>query len=111
MAAQQGAKPEITWDGKTWSVILPLEDGRTLEAKWSPGVTYVVRIREAGTEQWSFGLETPVKSFTFSDLRPDTEYEVQVRRKTAAGEGEAACIRLRTGPAGDSGNVIPFPKH
>jgi len=108
---QQGARPELQWDGKTWSVTLPLEDGRAVEAQWSPGVTYVVRIREAGTEPWSFGFETPVTNFTFSDLKPDTEYDVQVRRKTAAGEGEPACIRLRTGAAGDSGNVIPFPEH
>ena len=109
MTRQQAARPEITWDGKTWSVTLPFEDGRAVEAKWSPGVTYVVRIREAGTEAWSIGFETPVTNFTFSDFKPDTEYEVQVRSKTAAGEGAPTFVRLRTGATGDGGNVVPFP--
>ena len=58
----QGTKttPAIKWDGKTWFVTLPVEDGKALEAKWEPGLTYVVRIREVGTEAWSFGFETPV---------------------------------------------------
>ena len=70
--------PEIKWDGKTWFVTLPVEDSKVLEAKWEPGLTYVVRIRESGAEQpWSFCFETPIPSCTFVDLKTDTEYEFQ----------------------------------
>ena len=60
---------------------------------------YVIRIREAGTEQWSFGFETPFPGCTFVDLKPDTEYELQVRAKNVSGEGEPVYIRIRTKPA------------
>ena len=108
----QGNKtnPEIKWDGKTWIVTLPVEHGKVLEAKWEPGLTYVVRIREVGTEQWSFGFETPITGCTFVDLKPDTEYELQVRAKNAAGEGAPAYLKMCTNPAGTSSNIIPFPK-
>ena len=78
--------PEIRWDGKTWFVTLPVENGKLLEAKWEPGLTYVIRIRERGTDQpWSFGFETPVPSCTFVDLKPDTEYELQAAPRTPPG--------------------------
>ena len=112
MAQESGNSPNIKWEDNEWSITLPLEDGRVLNAAWKPGVTYVVRIREAGEDKdWSFGFETPITSFTFVDLKPDTEYELQVRTKNAAGEGDAAFFSIRTGPAGDSGNVVPFPRH
>ena len=102
--------PLIQWDGDNWLVRLPVQDGNLLEAKWKPGLSYVVRIREAGTDAWSFGFETPLTHFSFIDLKPDTEYEMQVRAKNAAGEGEPNLIRMRTNPAGNTDNVIPFPK-
>jgi len=83
MPQQNNAGPRLQWDGKMLSVALPLERGGTVEAKWQPGLTWVVRIREAGTDTWSFGFETPVPGCTFVDLKPDTEYEVLVREKTA----------------------------
>ena len=111
MLRQQARSPQVRWDDDTWHVTLPLEDGRVIDANWKPGMTYVVHIREALTEQWSFGFETPITGFTFVDLKPDTEYEFQVRSKTAAGEDPPALFRVRTGPTGNNGNVIPFPKH
>ena len=102
--------PEIKWDGKSWSLTLPVEQGKVLQAKWNPGRTYVIRIREAGTERWSFGLETPIPSCTFVDLAPDTEYEFQLRAKTAGAEGPPAFVKMRTNPVGAASNVIPFPK-
>lgn len=102
--------PRIIWNDNTWFVTLPLEDGKTIEASWKPTVTYVVRIREAGGGEWSFGFETPVTSFTFVDLKADTEYELKVHRKSADGEGPPAFFTIRTDPAGTGGNVIPFPK-
>ena len=112
MAQKSGKSPQIKWEGDEWSISLPLEDGRVVNASWKPGVTYVVRIREAGEDKdWSFGFETPITSFTFVDLKPDTEYELQVRTKNAAGEGAPAFFSIRTDPAGDAGNVIPFPRH
>ncbi|WP_428097632.1 fibronectin type III domain-containing protein [Candidatus Rariloculus sp.] len=110
MTARTQPNPRIQWDGTTWLVRLPVQDGNILEAKWNPGLTYVVRVREAGTDAWSFGFETPLTHFSFIDLKPDTEYEMQVRAKNAAGEGEPSLIRMRTNPAGSTDNVIPFPK-
>ena len=110
MTQAPSSGPEIKWDGKTWFVTLPVEHGKLLEAKWEPGLTYVIRIREAGTEDWSFGFATPIAGCTFVDLKPDTEYEVQVRAKNAAGEGEPAHLRMRTDPVGAANNIVPFPK-
>ena len=110
MTRTEKTGPTIEWDGTTWCVTLPVEHGNVLEAKWAPGLTYVVRIREAGSEHWSFGFETPVPSCTFVDLKPDTEYEVQIRAKTGQREGAPACVRMRTNPVGAASNVIPFPK-
>ena len=87
-----------------------MQEGSVVEASWKPGLTYVVRIREAGTEPWSFGFETPLTHFSFVDLKPDTEYELQLCSRNAAGEGEPQLIRIKTGPTGDTDNVIPFPK-
>ena len=111
MSPQQNTTPRTEWKDNQWSVTLPLEDGRVVNATWKPGLTYVVRIREAGAEDWSFGFETPIATFTFIDLKPDTEYEVQVRSRNATGEGPPAFFNIRTDPAGDAGNVIPFPLH
>ena len=102
--------PASKWDGKTWFVTLPVEHGKVLEAKWDTGLTYVVRIREVGSADWSFGFETPVPSCTFVDLKPDTEYELQVRAKNSAGEGTPAYLSMRPDPAGASTNIVPFPK-
>ena len=81
-----------------------------LDAKWEPGLTYVVRIREAGTQDWSFGSEIPIASRTFVDLKPDKEHEPQFRAKNAAGEGAPSYLTMRTNPAGGSSNIVPFPK-
>ena len=111
LATQTQPSPRIQWDGATWSVSLPLPDGKVVDASWNPGLTYVVRIREAAPDKvWSFGFETPLTHISFVDLQPDTEYEVQVRPKNAAGEGEPQLFRMRTSPTGQTDNVIPFPK-
>ena len=103
-------QPGVRWDGTTWFVTLPVQDGQVIDAKWEPGLTYVVRIREKGAAEWSFGFETPVTGCTFTDLKPDTEYEVQVRTKTARGEGAPTFTSIRTNPAGGTSNIIPFPR-
>ena len=110
MTQGPNTSPEIKWDGKTWFVTLSVEHGKVLEAKWDPGLTYVIRIREVGSPDWSFGFETPVPSCAFVDLKPDTEYEKQFRAKNSAGEGTPAHLRVRTDPVGASTNIIPFPK-
>ena len=38
---------------------------RVMEAKWDVDATSVARIREAGTEQWSVGFETPFRCCRF----------------------------------------------
>ena len=108
MARQQHRIPETKWEDNERAITPPLEDARVLNASWKPGVTYLVPIREAGEPDWSFGFETPITSFTFADLKPDTEYELQVRTQNAAGEGDPAFFSIRTGPTGDSSNVVPF---
>ncbi|MCZ0954780.1 MAG: fibronectin type III domain-containing protein [Rhodospirillaceae bacterium] len=111
MATQKQPSPRIQWDGTTWAVSLPLQDGNVIDASWNPGLTYVVRIRDAARDKaWSFGFETPLTHISFVDLKPDTEYEVQVCAKNAAGEGEPQLFRIRTSPTGHTDNVIPFPK-
>ena len=111
MSRQESANPRIEWKDNQWSVTLPLDDGRVINATWKPSMTHVVRIREAAADEWSFRFETPITSFTFIDLKADTEYEVQVRSKNAAGERPPAFFKIRTDPAGGAGNVIPFPVH
>lgn len=104
-------EPQVRYEDDTWHVTLPLDDGRAIDASWCPPHTYVVRIREAGTDNpWSFGVRTPLASVTFVDLEPDTEYELQVRTRTAAGEGPPALFRFRTDPKGHGHNVVPFPR-
>ena len=109
MSHSRNTSPQIKWDGKTVFVALPVEDGKLVEARWSPKLTYVIRVRESGADDWSFGVETPLSGCTFVDLKPDTEYEVQVRAKSAAGEGKPTLLRMRTNPTGVGANVIPFP--
>ena len=90
--------PLLKWDGEMISVSLPDKLGRTLEARWNPTVTSVVRIREAGTVAWSPGFETPFNMCSFVDLKPDTEYDLQVTHKNDAGESEPAISTINTDP-------------
>ena len=80
------------------SVSLPDKLGRTLEARWNPTVTSVIRIREAGTVAWSPGFETPFNMCSFVDLQPDTEYDLQVTHKNDAGESEPTISTIKTDP-------------
>lgn len=72
----------------------------TLEAEWKPPVTYVVRIREAGTVHWSYGFETPLTGCSFVNLKPGTEYEVEIRSKNSYGTSEPALAKVRTNSEG-----------
>ena len=93
--------PQLMWDGELISVSLPDKLGRILEARWNPTVTSVVRIRESGTEAWSPGFETPFNMCTFLDLKPDTEYDVQVTHKNDVGESEPAITSIKTRPTAE----------
>lgn len=93
--------PQLAWDGEMISVSLPDKIGRVVEAKWNPTITSVVRIRESGTDEWGLGFETPFNMCSFVDLKPDTEYEVQVTHKNDAGEGEPAITTIKTDPERD----------
>ena len=90
--------PLLKWDGEMISVSLPDKLGRTQKARWNPTVTSVVRIREAGTVAWSPGFETPFNKCSFVDLKPDTEYDLQVTHKNDAGESEPAISTIKTDP-------------
>ena len=92
----------VSWDAntRTFSIVLNgLEGavaGDAVEAKWKPRYTYVIRIREADSGNWSFGFETPLTSCSFADLKPDTDYEVEVKSKDGQGESDPARINVRT---------------
>ena len=90
--------PKLEWEEDMIHVSLPDKLGRTLEARWKPSVTSVVRVRELGTQPWGPGFETPLNSCSFVDLKPDTEYEIQVTHKNDAGEGPPAISTIKTPP-------------
>ena len=102
--------PLVAWDGSTMRVRLPDPSGNVIEANWQVNQTNVVRIRKAGTTDWSAGFETPLAHCQFHGLEPDTEYEVEIRCKSAAGLGAPALAKIHTKPSGAAGNVIPFPR-
>ena len=99
-------KPPVIWNAntKTFSIVLSgLRDfgGKdTLEVEWKPPFTYVVRIRESIGGSWSIGFETPLTACSFVDLKPDTEYEVEVSPKNSTGESEPVRLNVRTNPEG-----------
>lgn len=90
--------PILKWDDGLIKVSLPDKLGRILEASWRPTITSVVRIREVGSAAWSPGFETPFNQCSFVDLKPDTEYELQVTHKNDAGESEPTISRIKTDP-------------
>ncbi len=71
-----------------------------MEVDVTPQVTYLVRVRELGSEAWLVGVETPLTSCTFIGLKPDTEYEMEVRAKNTAGQSAPTVARCRTDAAG-----------
>ena len=103
------ADPRIEWIEGEFRVSLPLQGGM-IDAKWCPVTTTVVRIREIGAETWSPGFETPLNGCSFVGLQPNTEYEIQVTHKNAAGEGPPTKVMYKTKSNGDVGNIIPFPR-
>ena len=98
--------PVLRWDGEMISVSLPDKLGRVLEARWNPTVTSVVRIRESGTEAWSPGFETPFNMCSFVDLKPDTEYDVQVTHKNDVGESKPSISSMKTDPKSKVGDYV-----
>ena len=98
--------PKVEWKNGEFRVSLPLEGQERILAKWRPTVTSVVRIREVGSERWSPGFETPLNVCGFAGLKPDTEYEVEVRYKTAAAEGPPASMRCRSNREGRVDNAM-----
>ena len=74
--------------------------GSVIEAEITPGTISVVRVREAGAGNWLVGFETPLTNARLIELKPDTEYEVEIRYKNSAGEGPGKCVTVRTKPDG-----------
>ena len=103
------ADPKIEWTDGEFRVSLPVQGGM-IDAKWRPNTTSVIRVRKLGTVAWSPGFETPLHGCTFVGLQPNTEYEIQVTHRTAAGEGPPANLRCTTRSDGGVDNIIPFPK-
>ena len=99
----KGPKAPVRWNGTSYDICLPWPDvphQQWLEVVVTPQVTYVVRLRESGTDKWLVGVETPLTSCTFLQLKPNTEYEMEVRAKNADGETAPAVVTCRTGPDG-----------
>lgn len=101
-------RPPVSWDGSTGTFTIVLSDvnvgeGTGVEAEWTPPLTYVVRIREARSSEWSIGFETPLTGCGFVDLKPDTDYEVEVRSKNDHGESDPVFVTARTKPDGTIG--------
>lgn len=102
-------RPPVSWNGstRTFSIVLSglkgIGAGDGIEAEWTPPITYVVRIREANDRDWSFGFETPLTGCGFVGLKPDTEYEVEVRSKNDYGESSPVLARVRTTSEGSLG--------
>ena len=46
---------------------------------------------------------TPLTGCGFVDLKPETEYEVEVRSKNEQGESDPVSARIRTNPEGSIG--------
>ena len=90
--------PVLSWIDEEIVVSLPRRLGRNLEAKWKPSLTTVIRIREAGTNDWRFGFETPLNTCSFVDLTPDTSYELALSQKNEQGESERRTEEFKTGP-------------
>ena len=88
--------PKLEWNEGMAYVSLPGILGRELEARWKPTLTTVVRIRELGTEPWGPGFETPLNTCSFVDLKPETEYEIQVTHKNEAGESPPDVSMIKT---------------
>ena len=95
-------KPPVVWNGDSFIICLPYPDDQPdrewMEVAVKPRVTYVVRVRELGAKEWLIGIETPLTSCSFIELKPDTDYEVEVRAKNEAGESEPAVATCHTGP-------------
>ena len=85
--------PPVTWDAHESEFRIRLGN---IDARWKPPITYVIRIREVGTEEWSVGFEMPLTGCTFVDLKPGIEYEVKLTAKNEAGEGEPTFRKVRT---------------
>ena len=103
------AAPKVEWNEGEFEVSIPIQGG-TIDARWRPKVTSVIRIREIGTDTWSPGFETPLNACTFVGLRPDTEYEIRVTHRQASAEGPPTRLRCTTASDGHVSNVLPFPK-
>ena len=103
------SRPPVSWNGstRTFSIVLSGLKGAAsdggIEAEWNPPITYVVRIREANTRRWSFGFETPLTSCGFVGLKPDTEYEIEIRSRNAHGESSPVLAKARTSAEGGLG--------
>ena len=107
---QQKAPPvRWNWETGTFSVSLSGLKGfegfrkDIIEAEWAPPVLSIVRIREADTEDWSIGFITPLNGCRFEGLKPNTDYEIEVKTKNKHGTSPPTFIKFRTGEEGVAG--------
>jgi len=111
MASKAKVEPKVAWDGEGWHVTLPLQQGQVVEAKWKPLHIWVIRIREADCDDWGYGIETPIMSCRFVNLKPDTDYEFEVRLRDGGSGAEPIRKRFRTtSQKAEERKILPFPK-
>lgn len=102
----QQKKLPVSWNAATNTFSIFLEGilkkygvkgkDTSLNIEFTPPITYFARIREAGTENWIIGIETPLTSCMFCDLKPNTEYELEVRSKKGNQVSEPARMKIKT---------------
>ena len=106
MTSPQGP-PSVKWtpDSETILVTLPVskslfvdhpDEDIVLQATWETDFTYVARIREAGSDEWGVGFEMPLLLFWFTDLKPHTEYEVELRARRGEIDSHSVTAKGRT---------------
>ena len=95
---KRDAEPRALWDNKDrkWKVSLPMKEG-TMDASWVQSTVTVIRLREIDGS-WSPGFVTPLNNVEFTDLRPSTEYEMELRHMNEHGKGKPIYRRFITDP-------------
>ena len=98
MATTNQDQPKVRWDdlAQRWIVDLPMGDDQRAQAEWNQSIVTVIRIREVGTSEWSPGFVTPLNTCSFRDLKPCTEYEVELKHSSPHGDSSTVVKRLAT---------------
>ncbi len=102
-------QPPVSWNSQTKTFHIKLTKikdipkiSNGIEVQWTPPITYIIRIKEVGAVDWLVGVETPITECSFVNLKPDTEYAVEVTAKNIHRESEPVTLKLRTSFKGET---------